>query len=106
MEETFTEEIAHTLGRQEARRRISDSLPGYLEMLPGGKAHHHWTGDTMFLNYSALGQTADAQLEVMDDRIRVTVRLTGLLAAMGSKISAMLGRGAKELLEDKSGNSR
>ncbi|MHB9878610.1 polyhydroxyalkanoic acid system family protein [Pacificimonas sp. ICDLI1SI03] len=101
-EQTFSEEVPHSLGREEARRRMADGLPQLLEMLPGGKAEHHWAGDTMFLSYSALGQSADAQLEVFDDKVRVSVRLTGLLAAMGDKISRLMGRGTRELLEDKS----
>ncbi|MGB3722251.1 MAG: polyhydroxyalkanoic acid system family protein, partial [Pacificimonas sp.] len=81
-EQTFTEDVPHQLGREAAKQRIGEGLPKLLAMLPGGKAVHHWTGDTMFLDYRALGQSASAQLEIMDDRVRVTVTLTGILAAM------------------------
>lgn len=101
-EQSFTEDVPHSLGRAEAKRRIGEGLPKLLQMLPGGKAQHHWTGDTMFLDYRALGQSAAAQIEILDDRVRVTVRLTGILAAMGAKVAQLMGRGTRELLEDKS----
>lgn len=102
MAETFTEDVPHSLGREAAKQRIGEGLPKLLEMLPGGKAAHHWTGDTMFLDYRALGQSAAAEIEIMDDRVRVTVTLTGILAAMGAKVASLMGRGTRELLDDKS----
>ena len=101
MEKTFTRDVPHQLGREEARRRVADGLPRLVEMLPGGNANHRWTGDTMFLDYGAFGQSASAQLEVLDDRVRVSITVRGLLAAMGDRLADLFGRGTRQLLDHK-----
>ncbi|MGB7405451.1 MAG: polyhydroxyalkanoic acid system family protein [Pacificimonas sp.] len=102
MEKTFTQEVAHGTTREEAKEKLQTRLPELLEMLPGGEVEDHWVGDTMLLDYRALGQQASAQLQVLDDRVVVSVTVSGFLAAMGDKIGGILGRGTKTLLEDKS----
>ena len=103
MEKTFEQDVPHRLGRDAARQRLAEGLPRLLEMMPGGEARHHWVGDTMFLDYSAFGQSAAAELEVFEDRVRVKVTVTGLLAAMGDKLARLFGKGTRDLLEDKRG---
>jgi hypothetical protein len=101
MEKTFQQEVPHTLGKVEAKRRMDDGLPKLLSMLPGGRADHPWDGDAMLMDYAALGQSASARMEVLEDRVLVTIALGGMLAAMGEKIAGMLGRGTREMLDDK-----
>ncbi|WP_299327465.1 hypothetical protein [Parasphingopyxis sp.] len=36
MAETITANIAHQLGRVEARRRIADGMDGFADAIPGG----------------------------------------------------------------------
>ena len=100
-EHSFTETVPHRLGKEAARERLEAGLPKLLQMLPGGNVRHHWTGDTMFLDVRALGQGCQAAIEVFDDHVRLDVTLSGLLATMGSKLSALFRRGTSELLEDK-----
>ena len=101
MEKTFQQDVPHKLGKTEAKRRMEDGLPKLLSMLPGGRADHHWEGDAMLMDYAALGQSASARMEVLEDRVLVTITLGGMLAAMGDKIAGMLGRGTRDMLEDK-----
>lgn len=103
MEKQFSQDVPHSLGREEAKRRMDEGLPKLLAMLPGGRVQHRWTGDTMFLEVSALGQDVDAAMEVLDDRVHLDVRMRGLLAAMGDKIAGLFRRGTAEMLEDKRG---
>lgn len=100
-EHSFSQDVAHDLGRAEAKRRMAEGLPSLLAMLPGGDVEHHWIEDTMFLRVDALGQGVDARIEVLDTHVHLDVRLRGLLAAMGEKMSGLLGRGTRTLLEDK-----
>ncbi|MBZ6379104.1 MULTISPECIES: polyhydroxyalkanoic acid system family protein [Pacificimonas] len=102
MERTFTQSVRHGLGREEAKRKLEEGLPNLLGLLPGGESRHQWDGDTMLLDYSALGQSASARLQVDDAEVVVTITVRGVLAAMGDKLSQMFGRGTKALLEDKS----
>jgi hypothetical protein len=101
MEKTFHHDVAHDLGREAARQRMEEGLPQLLAMLPGGAARHHWTGDTMFLDYEAFGQRASAQLEVFDDRVSVTVTVGGVLAAMGEGLAKLFGKGTQQMLADR-----
>jgi hypothetical protein len=89
------------LGREEAKRKLGEGLPDLLNMMPGGDSQHRWDGDTMFLDYSALGQSASAVLDVREDHVLVSITVRGFLAAMGDKLAALFGRGTKDLLEDK-----
>lgn len=101
MEKTFQQDVPHKLGKIEAKRRMEEGLPRLLSMLPGGRADHRWEGDAMLMDYAALGQSASARMEVLEDRVLVTITLGGMLAAMGDKIAGMLGRGTRDMLEDK-----
>lgn len=102
MEKSFTQTVAHSLGREKARRQLDEGLPQLLALLPGGRTEHRWSGDTMFLDYSALGQSATAELTVFDESVVVTITVRGVLAAMGDRIATLFGRGTRQLLEDRS----
>lgn len=101
MEKSFTQTVSHSLGREKARQQLDEGLPQLLDLLPGGRSQHHWTGDTMFLEYAALGQSASAQLEVFEDNVVITITVRGFLAAMGDRLAELFGRGTRQLLEHK-----
>jgi hypothetical protein len=98
-------DLPHTLGRVEAKRRISDNVHKLASFFPGGASvTHQWQGDRLDLGITAMGQTVDARLEVEDKLIRCHVALPGLLGMMAKPIEAALRvKGSDLLLDDRSG---
>jgi putative polyhydroxyalkanoate system protein len=104
MQRPIEVELPHTLGREEARRRIADNVHTLGEHIPGGAADvkSQWSGDTLSLQVSAMGQTVDATVDVQDSKVRCTMTLPGLLALFARPIEAILNaKGSDLLLEDK-----
>lgn len=105
MERPIEVELPHKLGKDEARRRIADNVHKLADHIPGGAAdvQSGWTGDTLNLKVSAMGQTIDADVEVQEAKVRCRVTLPGILALFARPIEAMLtAKGSDLLLEDKS----
>lgn len=92
--------LPHRLGAEEAKRRIVEGIEllrrNYLDKLAYSEAN--WNGDTANLRVVALGQTATAQIYVMNDALRIEVQLPWILAALTSKIQGVLTTSAEESL--------
>ncbi|MET0269093.1 MAG: polyhydroxyalkanoic acid system family protein [Sphingomonas sp.] len=94
-------DIPHTLGREEARRRMKariGELPGYM---PGGVAEvaSSWpTEDRMALEVKALGQAVSATAQVADDHIRVALVLPPMLGMFADRIGDAIARKGGALL--------
>ena len=103
MQQPIQVDLPHKLGRDEARRRITNNIHKLTEHIPGGAAqvNSSWTGDELDLNVTALGQAVDAKIGVEDSKIRVRVMLPGMLAMFAKPIEAMLQKKGNILLEDK-----
>jgi phosphoglycerate-specific signal transduction histidine kinase len=94
--------IPHQLGRQEARKRVTDALERARVGLPANVVASDvaWTADQARVTVSALGQSIDADVEVEEAEVKVRVRLPWLLAALSTKISdrvKQVGGGALKL---------
>ena len=98
-------DLPHRLGKDEARRRLSNNIHQLHEHLPGGgNVSSRWEGDTMKLSVAAMGQAVDAELTVHETRVHCHVVLPGLLGMFAKPIEAMLSaKGGDLLLEDKRG---
>jgi Putative polyhydroxyalkanoic acid system protein (PHA_gran_rgn) len=80
--------ISHSLGKEEAVRRLKSGLSS----VPA--TFHHvlavqeevWTGDHLQFRVSALGQVASGTIDVADDHVRLTVALPWLLAQLAKKM--------------------
>ena len=104
MEHPIEVELPHRLGREEARRRIEANVHKLGDHLPGGANHvdSRWQGDDLHLNIHAMGQEVLAQIAVEDSKLRLQVKLPGILALFARPFEAMLNaKGADLLLEDK-----
>lgn len=103
MERPIEVDLPHSLGREEARRRIAGNVHRLEEHIPGGAdVQSGWTGDRLDLKIGAMGQSVDAAIEVEDSRVRCRVRLPGMLAMLARPIEAMLNaKGRDLLLEDR-----
>ena len=105
MQRPIEVDLPHKLGRDEARRRIADNVHKLGDNIPGGAAdvQSAWNGDTLSLQVTAMGQTIDADVEVLDALVRCRMTLPGILALFAKPIEAMLNaKGSDLLLDDKS----
>ena len=93
--------ISHSLGKQEAVRRLKSglgSVPAALGQLLVVQ-QEVWTGNHLQFRISALGQDAAGAIDVEDDHIRLTIVLPWLLAKFAEKIQTLVGNQAKLMLE-------
>lgn len=95
--------VPHQLGRAEARRRLERGV-GQMKTKFGDKLtsiDEAWTGDRLDVRIGALGQRADATLDVADDHIRVEVQLPWMLAMIAEKAKGFIRKEGQILLEKK-----
>ena len=104
MNKPLTVDLPHTLGVEEARRRMEGSMGKLKDHIPGGSAdvRSDWNGDRMNLNVQAMGQEVSANIDVMETVVRVEVMLPGMLSFFGNQIQGYLKSVGGQLLEDKS----
>ena len=104
MQQPIQVDLPHSLGREEARRRLANNIHKLKEHIPGGGAHveSSWQGDELTLKVHALGQAVDAQIGVDERVVRCRVMLPGMLAMFARPIEAMLQKKGGVLLEDHS----
>ncbi|EZP51506.1 MULTISPECIES: polyhydroxyalkanoic acid system family protein [Sphingomonas] len=93
-------DIAHDLGRDEARRRIAAGLPKLARHIPGGgTVDADWTGpDTLALAIVAMGQKVAVDMTVGDADVRGTVRVPMMLAMMSGPIADFVKTSAEKML--------
>ena len=103
MSETVTIVIGHRLGKAEVVRRIRDGFARGNGPLGPMIAMERvsWEGDTLRFVMRALGQTAPASVEVMEDALRIEVSLPWLLAKAAKQLLPILRKEATLLLEKK-----
>ena len=102
MSETVTAIVGHRLGKVEAIRRLKEGLArtqGHLGLI--AMEQETWEGDTVRFRVRALGQTAAASIEVLEDALRIEVALPRLLAKAAARLLPILRKEATLLLEKK-----
>jgi hypothetical protein len=101
--DTVTLIVGHHLGKMEAIRRLkegfarSNSNIGAMITID----QETWEEDTVRFRIRALGQTAAATIEVLDDALRIQVSLPVLLARAAACLLPILREQAARLLEKK-----
>ena len=96
-------DLPHNLGRDEARRRIANNVHKLEEHIPGGaQVQSGWTGDQLNLDVAAMGQTVAAQIDVLENKVRLKVLLPPMLGMFSGMIQAALQKKGSVLLEDHS----
>ena len=103
MSDTVTVIVDHRLGRGEAVRRLKEGFARTNGQLGPTIAmeQESWVGDTVRFRVRALGQTAAASIEVLEDALRIEVALPWLLAKAARRLLPILRREATRLLEKK-----
>jgi hypothetical protein len=99
--------IPHSLGKEEARRRMEAGFGRLRSQMTGGLAgmisfQDRWEGDQLHFEGGALGQKMRGRLEVLADSVRVQLDLPEMLAAIAERITSTLEREGQKLLEKKS----
>jgi len=100
--DTVTAIVAHHLGKVEAVRRLKEGLArtnGHLGLI--AMEQETWEGDTLRFRMRALGQTAAASVDVLEDALRIEVSLPWLLAKAAKRLLPILRKEATLLLEKK-----
>jgi hypothetical protein len=103
MSESIVVTIPHRLGKEEARRRITNGLAG----LPAtfGPAvrilDQTWSEDELHFGLSALAQSIRGTIKIADDHVRLQVALPWLLAKLAGKVQALIQREGRLMLEKK-----
>lgn len=95
-------DIPHSLGREEARRRIADGigkLPGYLPK--GAEVAPRWAGDRLDIVVTLGDARIEGRLDVRDAHVHVEFALPGMFGLLAGPITAALREKGGALLEDK-----
>ena len=95
--------VGHRLGKGEAVRRLKEGFASTNGQLGPTIAieQETWEGDTLRFRMRALGQTAAASIEVLEDALRIEVSLPWLLAKAAKHLLPILRKEATLLLEKK-----
>ena len=96
-------DLPHSLGKDEARRRIANNIHKLEEHIPGGaQVQSGWTGDKLDLEIQAMGQSVSATIDVMETKVHLKVLLPGMLGMFSGVIQSALQKKGGVLLEDHS----
>lgn len=99
-------DISHSLGREEAKRRMESRVGKLASHIPGSAATvtSSWpSADRMALTVLTMGVEVPCTIDAEDTRLRVTLHLSGMLSLMAGPISAVVRQqGERLMLEDRS----
>jgi Putative polyhydroxyalkanoic acid system protein (PHA_gran_rgn) len=103
MSKPLTVSISHSLGREEAVRRLKSGLSSVPATFHDVLAVQEevWTGDHLQFRVSALAQVASGTIDVADDHVRLTVALPWLLAQLAEKMRPFIQNQGQLMLERK-----
>ena len=97
--------LSHDLGKEEARRRLTDGFDALKSSIAGGmmlKFNEEWTNaDQLTFSAKGLGMSADGTIDVFPQHVRIEVLLPGPLAAIAEQITKRLQKDGALLLEKK-----
>lgn len=94
--------IPHSLGKQEAARRLKSGMAGALSAIPILTFEEQtWTGDSMQFRARALGQVAAGSIHVGEDQVKLEVTLPWLLQKFAEKVQGAFAQRTRLLLQKK-----
>lgn len=103
MSQPIEVDLPHSLGREEARRRIAANIGSLQNHIPGGaQVTSSWVGDRLDLSVTAMGEQIVGALDVQDTKVHVKLALPGMLGMFGGVIAGALKSRGGMLLEDRS----
>ena len=103
MSEPLVVSIPHSLGREEAARRLKTGLTRATTNVPMLKVdEERWDGDRMIFRVRAMGQAASGHVDVAEDHVTVEVVLPWLLQRFAEVAQAAIKSRRNLLLTKKS----
>jgi hypothetical protein len=103
MSEPLVVSIPHSLGREEAARRLKTGLTRATTNVPMLKVdEERWDGDRMIFRVRAMGQAASGHVDVAEDHVTVEVVLPWLLQRFAEVAQAAIKSRGNLLLTKKS----
>src|SRR5256714_15128226 len=94
-------DLPHSLGKDEARRRIANNIHKLEQHIPGGaQVQSAWVGDQLSLTVAALGESINATIDVMETKVHLKVLLPGMLGMFSGMVQGALQKKGGILLED------
>lgn len=100
MSKTIVVTVPHTLGKDEARRRVAAEIDklkaAYVDKLAHSEVN--WADDAVDIRVVALAQEAKAHISVAETDVRIEILLPWILAGLASKVESQLSTTAKETL--------
>jgi putative polyhydroxyalkanoate system protein len=101
MNQPIDADLPHSLGKDEARRRIANNIHKLEQHIPGGaQVQSGWTGDQLNLDVAAMGQSVTATIDVDESKVHLRVLLPPMLGMFAGMIQAALQKKGSVLLED------
>lgn len=109
MSRPVTVSIPHSLGKNEAQRRINEGFGHMRQQLTSGMGamgsmfsfHERWEGDRLHFDGGGLGQKLTGRLDVHPDKVEIQIDLPEILAAIAEKVAGTLRSEGQKLLEKK-----
>ena len=106
MSRPVTVNIPHSLGKEEARRRIEAGFGGLEQQMTGGvgkllSLRQRWDGDVLHFEGGGLGQSITGRVTVLADQVQIQLDLPALLAMAAERIAVALKKEGQKLLERK-----
>ena len=101
MTQAIDVDLPHSLGKDEARRRIANNIHKLEQHIPGG-AHVQsaWSGDQLNLQVAAMGEAVNCTIDVMETKVHLKVLLPGMLGMFAGLVQMTLQQKGSVLLED------
>lgn len=99
--------IPHTLGREEARRRLRENSHKMADSFPGGMAEvtTRWSGeDRLDLAIAALGQSLTGHIDVADAQVVLSVDLPPALGFIRPIVEGAIRQQGQKMLAPPSGD--
>ncbi len=105
MARPVTVTISHDLGKDEARKRVSEGFDKLKGAMTGGMMFNfsqEWSSpDTLSFTAKGLGQNITGTIDIFPAHVRITATLPGLLASLAETIAGRVEKQGKILLEHK-----
>jgi len=99
--------IPHSLGREEARRRLRDNSPRMADGIPGGMAQveTRWPSeDRMEMAINALGQSLVGHIDVGDSQVTLAIDLPPALGFLQPIVETAIRQQGQQLLAPPNGD--
>ena len=106
MARPVTVNIPHSLGKDQARRRIDDGFGRIRQQMTAGMGgmlafDERWEGDRLHFEGRGLGQTLTGRIDVRADSVEIQLDLPEMLAALADLITGRIQQEGQKLLEKK-----